>query len=104
MDILNSAYGPRVGCEARINVDPANLNANTGAYQAVNWPATAPNVADIVPGKKVVMNPTADISTPGVTIGDCYVSAAGVIRVQFVNVTAGALNAAAQNFDFMVLG
>lgn len=103
MDILNSSTGPRVGCEARINVDPANLAANTGAYQAVNWPAS-PNRADIVPGKKVVMNPTADISTPGVTIGDVYVSAAGVLRVQFVNVTAGALNAAAQDFDFMVLG
>lgn len=104
MDILNSGTGPRVGCEARISVDPANLAANTGAYQAVTWPATAPNVADIVPGKKVVMNPTADLSTPGYTIGDLYVSAAGTIRVQFVNVTAGALNPAAQNFDFMVLG
>lgn len=103
MDILNSAYGPRVGCEARINVDPANLLANTGAYQAINWPAS-PNSADIQPGKKVVMCPTADISTPGVTIGDVYVSALGVLRVQFVNVTAGPLNAAAQNFDFMVLG
>lgn len=104
MDIQQSAYGPRVTAEARISVDPGNLAANTGAYQAVNWPATAPNLAEVRPGKRVVMNPTADISTPGVTIGDVYVSAAGVLRVQFVNVTAGALNAAAQDFDFTVIG
>jgi hypothetical protein len=50
------------------------------------------------------MNPTADISTPGYTIGDLYISAAGTIRVQFINCTAGTLDPAAQNFDFMVLG
>lgn len=104
MEILNSSYGPRVSCEARISVDPANLAANTGAYQAVTWPATAPNIADVVPGKRVVVNPTADISTPGYTIGDCYVSAAGTLRIQFVNVTAGPLNPAAQNFDFTLIG
>jgi hypothetical protein len=104
MDILQSQSGNRVSAEARINVDPGNLLANTGVYQAVNWPANAPNLADVRPGKRVVMNPTADISTPGVTIGDVYVSALGVLRVQFINVTAGPLNAAAQDFDFVVLG
>ena len=103
MDIIQSTAGNRVGSEARINVDPANLVANTGAYQAVPWPPTAPNAADIQPGKKVVMNETADLLA-GYGIASLYVSAAQTIRVQFFNCTAGALNPAAQNFDFMVLG
>lgn len=103
MEILNSSYGPRATCEARISVNPASLATLTGAYQDVTWPATAPNIADVVPGKRVVVAPTADL-LPGYTIGDVYVSAAGTIRIQFINVTAGTLNPDAQNMDFTLIG
>lgn len=103
MDILQSGAGPRVGCEARISVDPPSLATNTGAYANITWPATAPNVADIQPGKKVVASPTADYNA-GYTQGDARVSAAGTIRMQFINTTAGTLDPTSQNIDFMVLG
>lgn len=103
MDILQASSGPRVGCEARINVTGPSLATNTGAYLAVTWPATAPNIADIQPGKKVVCSPTADYPA-GYTQGDVRVSAAGTLRMQFVNTTAGTLDPSSLTLDFMVLG
>lgn len=102
MDILQSPTGARVGCEARILVDAPSVN-QTGVYQNVTWPAGAPNAADIQPGKKVVVSPTEDFAA-GYTIGDARVSALGVLRLQFISVTAGAVDPGSQNLDFMVLG
>lgn len=103
MDILQSQSGPRVTAEARISVDPPSLLTLTGAYLDVNWPATAPNIADIVPGKRLVVNPTADLNA-GYSIGDCRVKSAGVVTIQFFNCTAGTLNPGAQNMDFTCIG
>lgn len=92
--------GPMVCYSVTVSVDPANLAANTGAYQDVSIPA-APGCAT---GQRVIANPLADLSTPGYSFGDIRVSAANTVRVQTLNVTAGALNPAALDVAFVFLG
>lgn len=95
-DVQSSPSGLTGVKRVVVSVDAGNLAAQTGAYQAFT-------VAGAKPGQGVVLNPSADLLA-GYTIGDYYVSALNTVRVQFINVTAGALNPAAQDMAFFLLG
>lgn len=95
-----ASSGPMVCYSVTVSVDPANLLANTGAYQDVAIPA-APGC---VVGQRVFMNPLADLSTPGYTLSDPRISAADTVRLQALNVTAGPLNPAALDVAFVFVG
>lgn len=92
--------GPMVCYSVTVNVDPQNQVANTGAYQNVAIPA-APGCTT---GQRVLVNPLADLSTPGYTLGDARVSATDTVRLQTLNVTAGDLNPAALDIAFVFFG
>lgn len=94
--------GPTVCYSVTVNIDPPNLAANTGVYLDVAIPANP----GCQPLQRVMCCPSADISTVGYTFGDIRVKEAttNTVRLQCVNVTAGALNPAALDVNFVFFG
>lgn len=95
-----SGSGPVVGYSVTVNVNPPSVAANTGVYADFTIPANP----GCQVGQRVFLNPDADFSTPGLSLGDPRVSAANTVRAQYLNVTTGALDAAAIDINFVFIG
>lgn len=76
-----------------VTFNPASVATITTAEQTVTVPGV--QVGDFV----IAMKPT---HTTGVTIGNVRVSAANTIAIQFVNPTAGGVDAASETWQFLI--
>lgn len=76
----------------RVTIDPASVGAATTAEQTFT-------VAGLQVGDMVYVNKPAN--TPGLGIVNCRVSAANTLAITFANVTAAAIDAAAEEYLVM---
>lgn len=86
--------GPQEGFTALVNVDAANV------------PAASVLVVAAVALLGVDVGDLIQVSAPsleaGLSMGDAFATAPGVLSMRIINPTAGAVNPAAQNFLFRV--
>jgi hypothetical protein len=92
--------GPVVCYSVTVNVNPPSILTLAGAFLNVTIPA-APGC---VVGQRVLCNPAADIDNAGYLIGAPRVSATNTVRVQCVNATAGTVDPAALDYNFVFIG
>ncbi len=86
------------------------MSANVAVYTATFDPASvsAASVAEqdiTVTGVKagdVVLSVSKPTLTAGLTLGNARVKSAGTVAVQFVNPTAGAVDAASETYTFVI--
>ena len=83
--------------QTSVTFDPASVPAVSTSTQTVSSAVTGAVIGDAV-----TVNPRGLVAA-GLAQGECFVSAADTVCCTFVNPTAGAVDAASQTWDILVI-
>lgn len=84
------------------SITPVSVNANTTSVQTFNVTGLDSVAHQFIEVAQFAWNSGAQSQTAGIVVAECWVSAAGVISISFLNTTGGSLTPAAGQYAFTI--